>query len=90
MQGRNLYIFSSGRGTAGWRIGKASHMRTNHDGLFKSKRIIVFPFCKAKQKNVINCVQKYIFEIYNQPLKLKFCKIAQLFFVSDSLMRGKI
>ena len=37
MEGRNLYIFHTGRGGAGWRIGKQSHMRTNEDGLFKSK-----------------------------------------------------
>ena len=37
MEGRNLYIFNTGRGGAGWRIGKQSQMRTNEDGLFKSK-----------------------------------------------------
>ena len=42
---RNLYIFDSGRGDAGYRIGKHSHMMSNGNGLFKSKRIIVFSFC---------------------------------------------
>ena len=37
MEGRNLYIFNTGRGGAGWRIGMQSHMEDNEDGLFKSK-----------------------------------------------------
>ena len=49
MEGRNLYIFNTGRGHAGYRIGKQSHMRTNYDGWFKSKRINVFFFFKAKR-----------------------------------------
>ena len=44
MEGRNLYIFNTGRGHAGYRIGKQSHMETNYDGWFKSKRIIVHIF----------------------------------------------
>ena len=40
MDGKNLYLFNTGRGSAGYRLGKQIHMRMNTDGLYKSKHII--------------------------------------------------
>ena len=37
MNRKNLYIFDTGRGNAGYRLGKQIHMRMNTDGLYKSK-----------------------------------------------------
>ena len=42
MNRKNLYIFDTGRGNAGYRLGKQIHMRMNTDGKFKSKPQFIF------------------------------------------------
>ena len=39
---KNLYIFTSNKGSAGYRLGYKIQMRKNTDGKFKSKPIIYF------------------------------------------------
>ena len=49
MDGKNLYIFNTGRGSAGYRIGKQNDIGMNLDGYYKSKHLLSVEYFQASK-----------------------------------------
>ena len=49
MDGKNLYIFNTGRGSAGYRIGKQNDIGMNLDGYYKSKNLLSVEYWQASK-----------------------------------------